>query len=128
MTGNTFLRTSVVFLTCGVILGLIMGGSQDFTQAPTHAHLNLIGGVWMFLAGLFYNAHPQISSKLRTAHYVLAVLGVLGFVIGLYGKLSGQHWGEPPLMIGSQITGISFLLFAVIVFMSTGKKSVLTGS
>ena len=122
MNGNLFLRTSVVFLTCGVLLGLIMGGSQDFTQAPTHAHLNLVGGVWLFLAGLYYNANPGISGKLRAAHYILAVLGVIGFVGGLYVKLSGQHWGELPLMIGSLITGISMLLFAVIVFLSTGKK------
>lgn len=126
MTGNLFLRTSVVFLTCGVILGLMMGGSQDFTQAPTHAHLNLVGGVWMFLAGLFYNAHPQISPKLRTTHYILAVVGLLGFIVGLYAKLSGQHWGELPLIIGSTITGISILLFAVLVFLGTGKKAALT--
>ena len=126
MTGNLFLRTSVVFLSCGVVLGLIMGGSQNFTQAPTHAHLNLVGGVWMFLAGLFYNSHPHISSKLRAAHYILAVIGILGFIPGLYGELSGAKWAMAPLMIGSLITGISILLFAVIVFLGTGKKAVLT--
>jgi len=123
MTGNLFLRTSVVFLSIGVILGLVMGGSHDFTQAPTHAHLNLVGGVWMFLAGLYYNAHPATSKTLIGAHYVLAVVGLLGFIPGLYGKLSGQSWGELPLMIGSMIAGVSILLFAVIVFLGTGKKA-----
>ena len=123
MTGNLFLRTSVVFLSIGVVLGMMMGGSQDFTQAPTHAHLNLVGGVWMFLAGLYYNANPGISPKLRTAHYILAVAGLLGFIPGLYAKLSGLHWGELPLMIGSSISAIAILLFTVIVFIGTGKKT-----
>ncbi|HTN04433.1 MAG TPA: hypothetical protein VL132_21260, partial [Planctomycetaceae bacterium] len=33
-------------------------------EMPTHAHLYLVGGVLMFLAGLFYNGHPQLSRRM----------------------------------------------------------------
>lgn len=123
MNGNVFLRTAVVFLSCGVVLGLKMGMAEDFTQAPTHAHINLIGGVWMFLAGLFYNANPQISARLRSVHYLLTVVGMIGFAVGLYGKLAGAAWGEAPLIAGSMITGVSLVLFAVIVWIGTGRSA-----
>lgn len=123
MNGNVFMRTSVIFLSCGVVLGLKMGMTEDFVQAPTHAHINLIGGVWLFLAGLFYNAHPQISTRLMGAHYLMTVLGLLGFAGGLYGKLAGAAWGEAPLIAGSTLTGLSLLLFAVIVWSGTAKAA-----
>ncbi|GLS87265.1 hypothetical protein GCM10010873_22390 [Cypionkella aquatica] len=123
MNGTVFLRTSVVFLVCGVVLGMKMGMTEDFIQAPTHTHINLIGGVWMFLAGLFYNAHPQISTRLSGLHYLLTVVGMIGFAVGLYGKLEGAAWGEAPLIAGSMLTGLSLVLFAVIVWIGTGRKA-----
>ena len=89
MNGNIFLRTSVVFLCIGIGLGLYMGGTHDFTQMPTHAHLNLVGGVLMFLAGLFYNTHPQLSRKVTLIHYAIAVIGLVIFsVIFIIAALS----------------------------------------
>lgn len=123
MTGNVFLRTSVIFLTCGVVLGVKMGMAEDFVQAPTHAHLNLVGGVWMFLAGLFYNANPQISGRLIGVHYVLTLVGMMGFGIGLYGKLAGAAWGEVPLIAGSSLSALGLIMFAVIVWMGTGRAA-----
>ncbi len=122
MNGNIFLRTSVVFLTIGVSLGLYMGGSQHFEQAATHAHLNLVGGVWMFLAGLFYNhTAGRVSPKLIATHYVLAVVGVITFIPGLFGEIAGYKWALPLLMGGSMLTGLQILLFAILVFVGTGK-------
>ena len=123
MTGNVFLRTSVIFLTCGVVLGVKMGMAEDFVQAPTHAHLNLVGGVWMFLAGLFYNANAQISGRLIGVHYVLTLVGMIGFGIGLYGKLAGAAWGEVPLIAGSSLSALGLIMFAVIVWMGTGRAA-----
>ena len=123
MTGNVFLRTSVIFLTCGVVLGVKMGMAEDFVQAPTHAHLNLVGGVWMFLAGLFYNANAQISGRLIGVHYVLTLVGMMGFGIGLYGKLAGAAWGEVPLIAGSSLSALGLIMFAVIVWMGTGRAA-----
>jgi hypothetical protein len=124
MNGNLFLRTSVVFLTIGVGLGVYMGAKHDFLQAPTHAHLNLVGGVWMFLAGLFYNAHPQISKRLTTIHYVLAMLGLALFIPGIYGARIEAPWSVPVVGAGSVLSALQILMFAVLVFLGTGKKPV----
>ena len=122
MIGNLFLRTSVVFLCCGVALGVYMGSTETFTQMPTHAHINLVGGVWMFLAGLFYNAHPKLSSKLTLSHYVLAVVGFVVFIPGIWGAQIQAPWFGPVVGIGSILTAAQILFFAVNVFLATGKS------
>jgi hypothetical protein len=35
---------------------------QNFTLAPAHAHLNLIGGVLLFLFGLYYRLAPAAGT------------------------------------------------------------------
>ena len=128
MNGNIFLRTSVVFLCIGIVLGMYMGGTHDFTQMPTHAHLNLVGGVLMFLAGLFYNGHPQLSRKMTLIHYFIAVIGLVIFIPGIGGAQMRAAGAEPVVGIGSLLTAIQIIFFAVMVFLGTGKKSALTRS
>jgi len=123
MNGNLFLRTSMVFLMAGIGLGMFMGMHEDFTQAPVHVHLNLVGGVWMFLAGLFYNAHPHVSRKAMAAHYVLAVVGMPLFAIGLWGANIQAKWFLPFVMSGSTLSALGLLTFAVLVFIGTSKKA-----
>ena len=122
MNGSLFLRTSMVFLMAGIGLGMFMGMHEDFTQAPVHVHLNLVGGVWMFLAGLFYNAHPHVSRKAMAAHYVLAVVGMPLFAIGLWGADIQAKWFLPFVMSGSTLSALGLLTFTVLVFIGTGKK------
>lgn len=128
MNGNIFLRTSVVFLCIGIGLGLYMGGTHDFIQMPTHAHLNLVGGVLMFLAGLFYNSQPHLSRKMTLIHYALAVIGLAVFIPGIWGAQIQAAWAGPVAGIGSVLTAVQIVFFAVMVFIGTGKKPVLTAS
>ncbi|MFT4076395.1 MAG: hypothetical protein QM647_12795 [Asticcacaulis sp.] len=126
MNGNLFLRTSVVFLCIGIVLGLFMGATEDFTQAPTHAHINLVAGVWMFLAGLYYNAHPHTSRKAIAIHYWLTVAGLVFFIPGIWGAQIRTPWFIPVIGIGSLLTTAQIVFFAVMVFRGTGKKASLT--
>ena len=64
MISSLLLRVSAVLLLCGMVFGITMGIRQDFTLAPAHAHLNLIGFVLMFLAGLYYRVVPAASAGL----------------------------------------------------------------
>ncbi len=122
MSGNLFLRTGMIFLMVGIGLGMYMGSREDFTQVAVHVHLNLVGGVWMFLAGLFYNAHPQVSRKAMALHYVLAIVGLPLFAIGLWGAHIGAKWYLPFIIPGSSLSSLGLIVFAVLVFIGTGKK------
>ena len=44
-----FLRIAVIYALVAMFLGITMGIREDFTQASTHAHLNLVGWVSMAL-------------------------------------------------------------------------------
>jgi hypothetical protein len=49
---------SLVVLLIGMLAGIAIGIQQNFTLMPVHAHLNLIGGVLLFLFGLYYKRVP----------------------------------------------------------------------
>jgi hypothetical protein len=62
MIGSLMMCLSVVILLIGMLAGVAMGIEQNFTLAPAHAHLNLIGGVLLFLFGLFYRLVPAAGA------------------------------------------------------------------
>ena len=59
MIGSLMMRVSAVILVAGMLAGIDMGIRQDFLLAPAHAHLNLVGGVLLFLFGLYYRLIPE---------------------------------------------------------------------
>jgi hypothetical protein len=58
MIGSLMMRVSVVLLLIGLLWGIEMGVRQDFAMMPAHAHLNLVGGVLLFVFGLYYSLSP----------------------------------------------------------------------
>lgn len=116
MISSLFLRFAIIFAITGMALGIYMGVAQDFTLSPVHAHINLVGWVSMFLAGLFYRAYPQCETRLAWLHLVLAVVGLLLMVPGVAAVKHNISWGEPLAIAGSLITFASILIFAMIVF------------
>jgi hypothetical protein len=59
-----FFAVAPIYVLIGMGFGIFMGASQDFTLAPAHAHLNLIGWVTMALYGTFYALAREASVKL----------------------------------------------------------------
>ena len=53
---------SVVVLLIGMLAGIVMGIQKNFVLAPAHAHLNLVGGVLLFLFGLYYRLVPAAGT------------------------------------------------------------------
>ena len=121
---NSFLRLAVVFILIGVGLGYYMGATQNFTAAPVHAHINLLGWVSMFLYGLFYRANPEAAEGvLPKVHFWVALAGFLIFmpalaieVLQIQPALPLAHIG---LIAGPTIVVIGMILFAIIVFGAT---------
>ncbi len=117
MIGSLMMRVSVVVLVMGMIWGIEMGIRQDFALAPAHAHLNLVGGVLLFLFGLYYRLVPQAgASALAKVQGWLHIVGGIVFPLGVALVLvKGEALVAIPI-IGSLIVLLAVALFAVIVF------------
>jgi hypothetical protein len=117
MLASNLLRVSVVLIIVGMCGGIGMAIAQDFRLAPAHAHLNLVGFVSFFLAGLYYHALPRAAaSDLATWHGWIAVIGAVVFPIGICAVLLGGPTYEGLAIAGSLIVLTGMLLFAVIVW------------
>jgi uncharacterized membrane protein len=117
MIGSLMMRVSVVVLLIGMLAGVAMGVKQDFALAPAHAHLNLVGGVLLFLFGLYYRLVPDAGKhSLAKWQGWLHIIGAIVFPVGV-GIVVTQ--GEALVVIpivGSLIVVAAIILFTVIVF------------
>ena len=117
MIGSLMMCVSVVILLAGMLVGIVMGAQQNFVLAPAHAHLNLIGGVLLFLFGLYYRVIPA-AGRMKLAriqgwlHIAGAVLFPAGIAIVL---LKGPGYEAAPIP-GSLIVVAAMALFVVVVF------------
>jgi hypothetical protein len=124
MIGSLMMRVSVVLLVIGLLWGIEMGIRQDFALAPAHAHLNLIGGVLLFLAGLYYRLFPQAgTSTLAKFQGGLHIAGAVLFPLGIAIVLTKGASFEALPIVGALIVLTAVALFAVIVFRTTGPEA-----
>lgn len=112
-----FFAAASVFLLLGMCWGMQMGGSEDFTMMPAHAHLNLLGWVTMALYGTFYALTPNtLCPRLAWANFGLSVAGVALMIpfLALYlGSRDTTYIGG--LVAGEIATVLSLLVFGVSV-------------
>ena len=59
-----FFAMAPIYVLIGMGFGIFMGATADFSLAPAHAHLNLIGWVTMALYGTFYALARDASKRL----------------------------------------------------------------
>jgi len=115
MISSLLLRVSTVLLLLGMLWGISMGIRADFTLAPAHAHLNLVGFVLMFLVGLYYRIVPAAGAGLLAKiQATLHIIGAIVFPIGIAQVLLGGS--EAFTIFGSLIVLAAMGLFAWIVF------------
>ena len=117
MIGSLMMRVSVMVLLVGMLAGIEMGIRQDFLLAPAHAHLNLVGGVLLFLFGLYYRLIPAAgATTLAKVQGWLHIVGGIVFPAGVaLVLLKGPSFVAAPIA-GSLIVVAAMALFAVIVF------------
>jgi hypothetical protein len=117
MIGSLMMCVGVVVLLVGMLAGIEMGIRQDFALAPAHAHLNLIGGVLLFLFGLYYRLVPGAGTTvLAKTQGWLHITGAILFPAGVaLVILKGESFIAAPI-VGSLIVTAAMALFAVIVF------------
>lgn len=115
------LRVSTVLLLVGLCMGIGMAMKQDFRLAPTHAHLNLIGFVILFVAGLYYRLVPAAETLgLAKAHAYLHILAAIIMPIGIAAlTLIGPSY-EVIAIVGSLIFLLAMIFFAIVVYRTSG--------
>jgi hypothetical protein len=120
MIGSLMMCLSVVVLLVGMLAGIAMGIQQNFTLAPAHAHLNLIGGVLLFLFGLYYRLVPAAgTTTLAKVQGWLHMIGAILFPAGVaVVLLKGPSFEVAPIA-GSLIVVAAMALFVVIVFQTS---------
>jgi hypothetical protein len=93
-----------------------MGIRQDFLLSPAHAHLNLVGGVLLFLFGLYYRTVPAVGrSLLARIQGVMHIIGGITFPVGIAITLLANHAYLAIPIVGSLIVVTAMALFVVIV-------------
>jgi hypothetical protein len=117
MIGSLMMCVSVVVLLVGMLAGIAMGIQQNFTLAPAHAHLNLIGGVLLFVFGLYYRLIPAAgTTMLAKVQGWLHIAGAILFPAGVAMVLLKGPGFEAAPILGSLIVVAAMALFTVIVF------------
>jgi hypothetical protein len=98
----------------GMALGIVMGISQDFTLAPAHAHLNLLGWVTMALYGLY---HRGIGRTGGVAGWLQVGSGGLGAAL-MSGGLGVYLWhGHDDRYVPLVVAGSLLAVFAMVMFL-----------
>lgn len=118
-----FFAVAPIYVLVGMGLGIVMGATMDFSLAPAHAHLNLIGWVTMALYGTFYALCPNAPPKLAWATFWLNNVAIVIMFPSLAMVLKGSTTFLLPLVL-SEFTGVAALLcFIVSVWSVVLKRS-----
>lgn len=117
MLASNLIRIGVVIALVGLAVGIGMGIADDFRLAPAHAHLNLVGFVTLFLAGLYYAVVPEAAeTTLAKIQGVAAVAGAVLFPTGISLVVMIGPQFVPVAIAGALIVFLGMALLAWIVF------------
>lgn len=106
-----FIQTALIYLLIGVILGVVIGTDPMLAVRFrfVHIHLNLLGFMVMFIAGVAYHVLPRFTARTMPwpagvkYHFYLQNIGLLGM---LGAKLMNDFWTTGGKTI--------FVLFAIV--------------
>jgi hypothetical protein len=108
---HKFIGLGILAAIVGMALGIGMGIAENFTLAPVHAHINLVGWASLVLFGLAYRAGIARIDRWATVHFWVAAAGAIVLPLGILLSITLR---QPALAItGSLLTLLSMLLFGV---------------
>ena len=117
MIGSLMMCVSVLVLLFGLLADIAMGIEHDFTLGPAHAHLNLVGGVLLFLFCLYYRLVPAAGTMLLAKiQGSLHIVGGILFPAGVAAVLLKGPSFEAAPIVGSLTVVVAMALFTVVVF------------
>jgi hypothetical protein len=109
-----FFTAAALCAVGGMIWGAIMGGNEDFTLAPAHAHLNLVGWTTLALMGTFYQLSGA-GGRLGWANFALSGLAVVVMIPALAVYLGGNKAAHNFVALGSVFAILGMLTFLAVI-------------
>jgi hypothetical protein len=106
----------------GIGLGIHMGINQDFTLAPAHAHLNLLGWVTMSIYGLYHRSADS-TSGLAWLQVACGGFGFPVFAIGLAVYLATGDDTLAPLVIAGSLSCLAGMVLFLAVLIRDAARS-----
>ena len=113
-----FFAVAPIYVLIGMGFGVYMGAAMDFSLAPAHAHLNLIGWVTMALYGTFYALAKDASELLaRITFWLNNVATCIMFpFLAMVIRSGEQSSFILPLIVSEFIALGAMLCFAISVW------------
>ncbi|MDP3854554.1 hypothetical protein [Phenylobacterium sp.] len=118
----SFFTVAALCGLAGMVFGAVMGITEDFTLAPSHAHLNLLGWVSLALMGTFY-AMSGRGGRLGWINFALSSAGAILMSVSLALFLGGAKPFLTGVMAGTLIAVLGMLAFVASVARSWGRSS-----
>lgn len=112
-----FLAAASACLAVGTSLGIAMGISHDFSLAPVHAHLNLLGWTSLALMGLTYRAWPELARNrvVALAQFILSAGSAVVFPAGIWLAITRQSPGLAIVAALVWLAGVLLFLARVVM-------------
>jgi cbb3-type cytochrome oxidase subunit 1 len=110
-------RAATFYLMAGLVLGIVMAASGNFTLKGVHGHIHLLGWVTLALTGAVYAVVPEVSKgKLARWHVILHNLGLPIMLVALAAYLSGVAAAEPGIAVGAVLSTLGLGAFTLAIW------------
>ena len=113
-----FIRSSLVWLGVGVLIGVVMALNPAAAAFRTaHMHANLLGFVSMMIFGVAYHVIPRFTGRplhrprAAALHLWVANAGLAGMVAGFILRVFHWNVGMPVLGVGAVLSATGAMLF-----------------
>ena len=114
-----FIRIAALYLAVGVTMGIVMGITHQFSLAPVHAHINLLGWATLAIIGVVYHVHPAAgTTRLATIHFWIHNTALPVFMVGLGFSLTGHEAFMPVTIVGATAVAVGIVVFAVNIWLT----------
>jgi cbb3-type cytochrome oxidase subunit 1 len=116
--GIRFIKAAVIYFLLGVIVGLVMGASEQMQYISVHAHINLLGWASLGLIGVIYKVFPEAGeAKLARIQFILHNVGLPILVLSMIGFANDiTTVSIPAAILGGLLVIVSVIIFVVNVF------------
>ena len=113
------IRIAAVYLVVGVTMGIVMGILHQFSLAPVHAHINLLGFATLAIIGVIYKLYPEAgNTRLARIHFWIHTTALPVFMVGLGFSLTGHEAFMPVTIVGATAVAIGILVFAANIWLN----------